>query len=79
MGQVDLKLSDQVIRTVDVVADKDVDLNILSFAANIVQSVLLSWWVISIVVAVCLAILCIKIIRHLKRKNKIRRYHKSKK
>lgn len=79
LGQVDLKLSDQVIRTVDVVADKDVDLNILSFAANIVQSVLLSWWVISIVVAVCLAILCIKIIRHLKRKNKIRRYHKSKK
>ncbi len=79
LGQVDLKLSDQVIRTVDVVAANDIDLNILSFLSNIIQSVFLSWWFISIIISVVLVIVCIRIMRHLKRKNKIRRYHKSKK
>lgn len=79
LGQVDLKLSDQVIQTVDVVAANDIDLNILSFSTNIIQSVLLSWWFISIVISIVLAIVCIRIVGHLKRKNKVRRYHKSKK
>lgn len=79
LGQVDLKLSDQVIRTVDVVADRDIDLNILSFLANIVQNVLLSWWFISIIISIGLVIVCIRVVRHLKRRNKIRRYNQSKK
>lgn len=78
IGQVDLKLSDQVIRTVDVVADKDIDLNVLSFLANVIQSVLFSWWFISIIVAIVLVILCIKIVRPSNRKNKVRRYNRSK-
>lgn len=77
IGQVDLKLSDQIIRTVDVVADNDIDLNVLSFLANIIQSVLLSWWFISIIVAVVLIVVCIKIIRRLNGKNKIRRYNRA--
>lgn len=79
LGQVDLKLSDQIIRTVDVVAANDIDLNILSFLSNIIQNVFLSWWFISIIISVVLVIVCIRIMRHLKRKNKVRRYHKSKK
>lgn len=77
IGQVDLKLSDQVIRTVDVVADADIDINFLSFSGNIIHNVLFSWWFISIIVAVVLAILCIKIVRHSNRKNKVRRYSRS--
>lgn len=77
IGQVDLKLSDQVIRTVDVVADKDIDLNVLSFLANTIQNVLFSWWFISIIVAVVLTIICIKIVRHSNGKNKVRRYNRS--
>lgn len=76
IGQVDLKLSDQVIRTVDVVADSDIDVNILAFFANIIQNVLFSWWFISIVVAIGLVLLCTKIFRKSNKKNKIRRYNR---
>lgn len=74
IGQVDLKLSGQVISTVDVVADQKVDLSLFAFISKLVKNIFMSWWFITIVIILGLVIILILIKRNINRKNKINRY-----
>ena len=74
IGQVDLKLSDQVIKTVDVVAAEDIELNILDLCMNFVQNVILSWWFISLVIIVTFVVAYRKISKRIRENNKVNNY-----
>ena len=78
IGQVDLKLSDQVIKTVDVVAAEDVELNILELFMNIVHNIILSWWFISLVVISTSIIVYRKITHKIRENSKRNNYSKMK-
>ena len=78
IGQVDLKLSDQIIKTVDVVAATDIELNILGLFTNIVRDVILSWWFISLVIISTFIIVYRKITKRISEKNKVNHYSRMK-
>ena len=78
IGQVDLKLSDQIIKTVDVVAATDIELNILALFTNIVRDVILSWWFISLVIISTFIIIYRKITKRIQEKNKVNNYSRMK-
>lgn len=77
IGEVDLRLADEVIQTVTVVAAQDVSLSLSAFIWNGVTYVVTSWWLLLILaLLVCIAIAYFVLVVRYNRRKKAKRHRR---